>query len=185
MRAVVHTRCGTLDVLRLEEVPEPVPRADEVRVRVHATTVDRTDCGLRSRRPFFVRAVTSPRRPKRTTRGSELAGDVDAVGDAVTRFAVGDRGLRRQRSQLLGPRRAGVHVRAVDWALHVHRPRPPAAEPVPGPGDRVVGRRRVRVPILRSTQDDVVFLKQLIEAGGYRAVIDRRDPLSDIVETTS
>ena len=52
MRAVVHDRYGPPEVLRIEEVERPVPEADEVLVRVHATTVNRTDCGFRSAEPF-------------------------------------------------------------------------------------------------------------------------------------
>jgi NADPH:quinone reductase-like Zn-dependent oxidoreductase len=91
MRAVVHERYGGPDVLRLAEVERPVPRDDEVLVRVHATTVNRTDCGFRQPRPFFVRAFSGLRRPRRAILGTEFAGVVDAVGADVTEFAPGDR----------------------------------------------------------------------------------------------
>ena len=90
MRAVVHDRYGPPEVLRLEEVERPVPEDDEVLVEVHATTVNRTDCGLRSAEPFFTRFFTGLRRPKRRILGMELAGEVEAVGAAVTEFEVGD-----------------------------------------------------------------------------------------------
>lgn len=48
MRAVVHDRYGPPEVLRLEDVPRPVPKDDQLLVRVHATTVNRTDTGLRA-----------------------------------------------------------------------------------------------------------------------------------------
>jgi NADPH:quinone reductase-like Zn-dependent oxidoreductase len=91
MRAVVHDRYGPPDVLRLEDVERPVPKDDEVLVKVHATSVTRTDCSWRSAKPFFVRFFIGLRRPKRTILGIELAGDVEAVGAAVNEFAVGDR----------------------------------------------------------------------------------------------
>src|SRR5712691_3420278 len=91
MRAVVHDRYGPPGVLRLEEVARPVPEGDEVLVRIHATTVTRTDCGLRAARPFFIRYFTGLRRPKQKILGMELAGEVEAVGAAVTEFRVGDR----------------------------------------------------------------------------------------------
>ena len=97
MRAVVHDRYGPPEVLRLEDVERPVPEDDEVLVRIHATTVNRTDCGLRSADPFFTRFFTGLRRPRRRILGMELAGEVEAVGAAVTEFEVGDAGLRRQR----------------------------------------------------------------------------------------
>jgi NADPH:quinone reductase-like Zn-dependent oxidoreductase len=90
MRAVVHDRYGPPEVLRLEDVPPPVPEEDEVLVKVHATTVTRTDCGWRSAKPFFARFFTGLRRPKHRILGMELAGEVEAVGAAVTAFAVGD-----------------------------------------------------------------------------------------------
>ena len=91
MRAVVHDRHGPPEVLRGEEVPDPVPRTGEVLVRVHATTVNRTDCGMRSATPFFVRAVAGLRRPRWRILGNEFAGEVVGLGLGVTRFRVGDR----------------------------------------------------------------------------------------------
>ena len=90
MRAVVHDSYGPPDVLRLEEVERPVPKEHEVLVKVHATTVTRSDCGFRAAEPFFARFFTGLRRPKRRIPGMELAGVVEAVGGAVTEFAVGD-----------------------------------------------------------------------------------------------
>ena len=91
MRAVVHDRYGPPDVLRLEEVERPVPKDDEVLVKIHATTVNRTDCGFRAAKPFIIRFFTGLRRPKWRIPGSEFAGEVEAVGAAVSEFAVGDR----------------------------------------------------------------------------------------------
>jgi NADPH:quinone reductase-like Zn-dependent oxidoreductase len=97
MRAVVHDRYGPPDVLRLEEVERPVPKEDEVLVRIHATTVNRSDCGWRSAKPFISRfimpmlGIGGVLRPKRRILGGELAGEIEAVGAAVTEFSVGDR----------------------------------------------------------------------------------------------
>jgi NADPH:quinone reductase-like Zn-dependent oxidoreductase len=91
VRAVVHTRYGDPDVLQLAEVERPRPNDDEVLVRVRATTVNRTDCGFRHPRPFFVRFFSGLVRPKYRILGSEFAGEVVEVGAAVTEFAVGDR----------------------------------------------------------------------------------------------
>lgn len=90
MRAVVCDRYGPPDVLRLEEVAKPVPKPDEVLVRVQATTVNRTDCGVRAGEPFISRLVSGLRRPKWRILGTELAGTVEATGAAVTQFTVGD-----------------------------------------------------------------------------------------------
>ena len=90
MRAVVHDRYGPPDVLRLADVEKPVPNEDEILIRIHATTVNRSDCGWRAAHPFFSRVFTGLLRPKRPILGSELAGVVEAVGSAVTEFEVGD-----------------------------------------------------------------------------------------------
>jgi NADPH:quinone reductase-like Zn-dependent oxidoreductase len=90
LRAVVHDNYGSPDVLRLEDVERPVPKEGEVLVKVHATTVNRSDTGYRAAKPFFSRVFTGLRRPKNRIPGLEFAGVVEAVGSAVTEFNVGD-----------------------------------------------------------------------------------------------
>jgi NADPH:quinone reductase-like Zn-dependent oxidoreductase len=91
MRAAVRTRYGPPEVVRVTEVAKPAARDGEVLVRVHATTVNRTDCGLRAAKPFFYRLFIGLRRPRATVLGTEFAGEVEAVGAEVTAFEVGDR----------------------------------------------------------------------------------------------
>jgi NADPH:quinone reductase-like Zn-dependent oxidoreductase len=303
MRAVVHDRHGPPDVLRLEEVPDPVPRAGEVLVRVHATTVNRTDCGMRSATPFFVRAVAGLRRPRWPILGNEFAGEVVALGPGVTRFQVGDRvfgcdqrtyaanaelktvaeddpialapegtpdeeaaavcdgfilaqtclrasgaeggqrvmvygatgsigtaavQLARHLSADLTAVCDGTRVdlvaslgadRVIDYTREDIRAEGPVYDlvfdavgkrsyrtcrPLLKPGgtytttdlgylwhnpplalaSRVVGPHRVRLPIPRYRREEVLRVKDLIEAGEYRAVVDRTYPLEDIVEAT-
>jgi len=301
MRAVVYDRYGAPDVLRLEDVERPVPKEDEVLVRIHATTVNRTDCGLRSAEYFISRFLTGLRRPKRKILGMELAGEVDAVGAAVTEFEVGDHvfgangfgahaefvcmresaalahkpaemtfeeaaavcdgaslalaclrkaDLRKGRSILIygasgsvgtaGVQLAkyfGAHVTAVCNTKNVELVRSLGADEVVDytqedftkngetydvifdavgkhsfrrcrrslkPGGfyletdlgflwhvpilalvtRRIGDKRVMLGITRYTKKDVLFLKELIETGKYRAVIDRHYPLEDVVEAT-
>jgi NADPH:quinone reductase-like Zn-dependent oxidoreductase len=90
MRAAVHDRYGPAEVQRIEEVAQPIPKDDEVLVRIHATTVTRTDIGVRSAKPALIRLFFGLRRPKQRILGTELAGEIEAVGSAVTKFAVGD-----------------------------------------------------------------------------------------------
>jgi NADPH:quinone reductase-like Zn-dependent oxidoreductase len=91
MRAVVHDRYGPPEVLHVEEVERPVPKDDELLVRVHASTVTRGDTmGVRSVDYRFTRLFTGIRRPRRTFHGTEFAGRVEEVGSAVTDFRVGD-----------------------------------------------------------------------------------------------
>ena len=90
MRAVVHDRYGPPEVLRVARVERPVPADGEVLVKVHASTVTRSDTGLRGLEYPFSRVFTGLVRPKRKIAGTELAGVVEEVGPSVTRFAVGD-----------------------------------------------------------------------------------------------
>jgi NADPH:quinone reductase-like Zn-dependent oxidoreductase len=91
MRAVVYDRYGPPEVQRLAVVARPVPKDDEVLIKVHATTVTRTDCGLRSAEYFISRFVTGLHRPKQQILGLEFAGEIAEAGAAVTEFAVDDR----------------------------------------------------------------------------------------------
>lgn len=91
MRAVVYDRYGPPEVLHLDEVERPVPKDDEVLVAIRATTVNRTDCGMRSATPFFIRGFLGLVKPKRRILGMEFSGTVEAVGARVTEFAAGDR----------------------------------------------------------------------------------------------
>jgi NADPH:quinone reductase-like Zn-dependent oxidoreductase len=299
MRAVVHDRYGAPDVLRLADVERPVPQEDEVLVKIHATTVNRSDCGWRSAKPFFIRFFTGLRRPKRKILGHELAGEVEAVGAAVTEFEVGDRvfGVRSgthaeficvresaalahmpsgmtfeeaapvcdgailaltslRRADIREGRRIlvygasgsigtaavqlakylGAHVTAVCNTKNVELVKSLGADEVidylhedftkngetydvifdavgkhsfrrckgslkPGgiylptdglrniilaPWTSRVGDKRVVFAVPpRYTKKDVLFLKELIEAGRYRAVIDRSYPLEQVVEATT
>jgi NADPH:quinone reductase-like Zn-dependent oxidoreductase len=303
MRAVVYDRYGPPHVLRLEDVERPLPKEDEVLVKIHATTVTRTDTGLRSAELFISRFVTGLLRPKRKIPGLELAGEVEAVGAAVTEFAVGDEvfgvsaanlgahaefvcmsesaplvhkpagmsfeeaaavidgaslalaclrnaDLRNGRSILVYGASGSVGTAGVQLARHFDADVTAVCntknlELVKSLGaDRVidytqedftkngktydvifdavgkhsfrrcrrslnpcgiyaetdlgflwhvpllalltrrVGDRKVTLGITRYTKEDVLFLKGLIEAGEYRAVIDRTYPLEDVVEAT-
>ena len=304
MRAVVHDRYGPPEVLRLEEVERPVPKEDEVLVRIHATTVTRTDCAIRAAKPFLWRFFGGLRRPRRKILGMELAGEVEAIGAAVGEFAVGDevfgvqgynrpsgtyaefvctpeRGLAHKPAgmtyeeaaavcdgaieALTQLRRAdlrtgqrilvygasgslgtaavqlasylGAHVTAACNTKNVELVRSLGADVVIDylqedftkngetydvildavgkhsfrrcrrslkPGGifletdlgfmwhvpplalltRWIGDKRMLLAIARFTKEDILFVKELIEAGKYRAVIDRRYPLEDVVEAT-
>ena len=91
MQAVINARWGSPDVLEIRQVPKPEPKAGEVLIRVQATTVSRTDCGMLRPHPMFVRLFAGLRRPKRTILGMDFAGEVEAVGAGVTWFKPGNR----------------------------------------------------------------------------------------------
>jgi NADPH:quinone reductase-like Zn-dependent oxidoreductase len=301
MRAVVHDRYGPPEVLRLEEVERPVPKDDEVLIRVRATAVNRTDTGLRSAEYFISRFVTGLVRPRRKIPGTELAGEVEAAGPAVTEFKVGDHvfgvssktagahaeficlpesaplahkpagisfeeaaavcdgvilalsflrraDLRKRRKVLIYGASGSIGTAGVQLAryfdadvtavcdtenvelvrsLGADRVIDRTREDFTRNGERydfvfdavgklsfkqcrgslspggiygstdlgpywqnpflalwtpLIGDRKVLFPIPRYTKRDVLFTKQLIEAGRYRAVIDRRYPLEDVIE---
>jgi len=91
MKAAVVTRYGPPDVVKIGQVPTPTPEAGEVLIRVHATTVNRTDCGELAPHPFFARLFYGLRRPNRSIFGMDFAGVVETVGVGTKLFNSGDR----------------------------------------------------------------------------------------------
>ncbi len=302
MRAIVQDRYGPPEVLHIEEVERPVPKDDEVLVRVRASTVTQTDTHARAASPILWRLFLGIRRPRRRTLGVELAGEIEAVSAAVTAFKVGDEvfgspssyfgahaeyvcvresaalalkpaGMSFEAaaavcdgaSQALGSLRQadvrpgsrlviygasgslgtaavqlakhfGAHVTAVCGTDNVDLVRSLGADEVVDyrqrdftkngqrydaiidavgkysfrrgrsalkPGGlyvatdggrflletfaflivtRWVGSKRVRIATGRRSRDDVLFLKERIEAGEFRAVIDRRYPMDRAAE---
>jgi NADPH:quinone reductase-like Zn-dependent oxidoreductase len=89
MKAVVYDRYGSPDVLRIEERPVPTPAAEQVLVRIVATSVNLSDWECLRGVPMYAR-IGGLRSPARSTLGSDIAGRVEAVGAAVTRFRIGD-----------------------------------------------------------------------------------------------
>jgi NADPH:quinone reductase-like Zn-dependent oxidoreductase len=300
MRAVVYDRYGPPEVLRLAEVERPEPKDDELLVRVHATTVNRTDAGLRSAELVISRAFTGLLRPRNQILGMEFSGVVEAIGADVTGLRAGDRVFGGKGSgphaefvcigqnepiahkpatatfeeaaavfdgaslalpclRSAGPlggrsvlvygasgsvgtagvqlaKHFGAHVTAVCGTRHVDLVRSLGADEVvdytsedftqngkkydvifdavgktsfrrtrrslklggtyvdTDPGFMfhipllVLATRwtetKVKLGITRYAKDDLLFLKELMEAGTYRAVIDRTYPLEDVVEAT-
>jgi NADPH:quinone reductase-like Zn-dependent oxidoreductase len=298
VKAVVQERNGPTEVLRVEEDHRPEPKDDEVLVRVHASTVSQTDTHLRRPSPFIWRLFFGFRRPRRRTLGVDFAGEVEAIGAAVTEFKGGDLVFgqpstwfgthaeyvctREHSPMALMPRAMtfeqaaavcdgaaqalsalrlagagegrrlviygasgslgtaavqlakhfGCHITAVCGTRHVELVRALGADDVVDyrhedftkrgqtydaiidavgkysfrrgrrvlrPGGvyvgtdgletimwwivtRFGGRNRMKMAAGRRNKADVLFLKGLIEAGEFRAVIDRTYPMSEVVE---
>jgi NADPH:quinone reductase-like Zn-dependent oxidoreductase len=92
MKAIVYTKYGSPDVLQIKEIEKPVPKNNEVLIKIHAATVNRTDCGFRKPEyRLIIGFVNGFFKPKRKILGNEFAGEVEAAGRDVTLFKKGDK----------------------------------------------------------------------------------------------
>lgn len=96
MKAILHTQYGPPDLLQLQEVEKPVPQANEILIKIHATTVTTSDCNIRNL-TFVPKLFHFPTRmefgyptPKNPILGMDLAGEIEAIGAEITRFNTGD-----------------------------------------------------------------------------------------------
>ncbi len=91
MKAAVRSKYGLPGDLSIKELDIPTPKDDEVLIRVHATTVNRSDCHVLSGRPFFMRFFTGLFKPRSSIIGTDFAGEIAAVGSRVQSFKAGDK----------------------------------------------------------------------------------------------
>jgi NADPH:quinone reductase-like Zn-dependent oxidoreductase len=161
VKAVVCTRYGPPEVLRVEDVPVPVPRGNEVRIRVVAAAVTSSDCYVRGLNlPVHYRAAArlalGLTRPRRPILGMVLAGEVESVGAAVTVFGPGEQVFGFDR------RVFGAYAEYVCW-----------------PQDTVLA---AMPDGLTHQEGDLVLLKELAEKKAIRPVIDRCYGLEQMAE---
>jgi NADPH:quinone reductase-like Zn-dependent oxidoreductase len=95
MKAIVYEAYGSPDVLKLKEVAKPIPKSNEVLIKVHAATVTTGDWRVRSLNlppgfGFLGRLIFGILKPRQPILGSEIAGVIESVGKAVSKFKVGD-----------------------------------------------------------------------------------------------
>lgn len=118
MKAAIFTKYGPPEVIHLQEVEKPTPKNNEILVKVHAASITAVDSTFRSGKPYFSRLYSGLTGPKNQILGSELAGVVEAVGQEVSSFRVGDPVLATTRG-------ADAHAQYVclpeDGAV-VHKP---------------------------------------------------------------
>ncbi len=91
MKAILYEKYGPPEVIRLGKIEKPIPKDNEVLIKVIATTVNRTDCATLRAKPFFARFFTGIFKPNNLILGTEFAGKIEAVGNNVTSFKVGDK----------------------------------------------------------------------------------------------
>lgn len=91
MKAAVRFKYGMPGDLSIKELDIPTPKNNEVLIRVHATTVNRSDCHILSGRPLVMRAFTGLFKPRASIIGSDFAGQIEAVGSTVQSFKAGDK----------------------------------------------------------------------------------------------
>ena len=92
MKAIVYKKYGLPEVLQLQEVAKPTPKADEVLIKVVATTVSAADCIMRKGEPLWGRLILGLTKPRKRYNilGIEIAGEIEAIGQDVKRFKAGD-----------------------------------------------------------------------------------------------
>lgn len=91
MKAAIRSKYGTPEVLSIKEVETPTPKDNEVLIRVHATTVNRSDCHVLWGKPFFMRFFTGLFKPRLASTGTDFVGQIEAIGEKVQLFKIGDK----------------------------------------------------------------------------------------------
>lgn len=91
MKASIRYRYGPIESIQILDIPIPEPKPHEIRIKFIATTVNRTDLGVLTGKPYIMRAFAGFPKPNKPVTGTDFAGVVDKVGEGVTAFKVGDR----------------------------------------------------------------------------------------------
>jgi len=91
MKAITYTKYGTPDVLQITDVEKPIPKDNEVLVKIKATTVSAVDSIFRKGDHFFARLATGITKPRNAILGTEFSGEIESIGKNVKLFKIGDR----------------------------------------------------------------------------------------------
>ncbi|PWJ58060.1 NADPH:quinone reductase-like Zn-dependent oxidoreductase [Dyadobacter jejuensis] len=90
MKAAIRRSYGSPDAIRIEDIEKPIPNENQLLIKVHACTVNRTDCAILSAKPFIMRFLLGLLRPRKIILGTDFAGEVVSVGANVRSFSMGD-----------------------------------------------------------------------------------------------
>jgi len=91
MKASIRRRYGSPDQIKIEDIEKPIPKDDEVLIKVHATTVNRTDCANLTAKPFLMRFFLGFFKPRKIILGTDFAGEVITTGKNIKSFTIGDK----------------------------------------------------------------------------------------------
>ncbi len=90
MKKILFEKYGPPETLKIKEVDKPFPKKNELLIKVFASTVNRTDCGILRGKPFIIRFFTGLSKPKFSSTGTDFSGKIEEVGEEVKSFKVGD-----------------------------------------------------------------------------------------------
>ena len=91
MKAAICTKYGSPSFLKIKEVEKPAPKKDQILVKIHSSTVTSGDARIRRADPWVIRLIFGFKRPRKTVLGVVVAGEVESIGNEVTKFKVGDK----------------------------------------------------------------------------------------------
>lgn len=91
MKASIRRKYGSPNQIKIESIDKPIPKDNEVLIKVYATTVNRTDCANLTAKPFIMRFVLGLFKPRKTILGTDFAGKVESTGKNVKSFITGDK----------------------------------------------------------------------------------------------
>ena len=91
MKASIRRKYGSPNQIKIESIDKPIPKDNEVLIKVYATTVNRTDCANLTAKPFIMRFVLGLFKPRKTILGTDFAGKVESTGENVKSFSTGDK----------------------------------------------------------------------------------------------
>ena len=91
MKASIRRKYGSPNQIKIESIDKPIPKDNEVLIKVYATTVNRTDCANLTAKPFIMRFVLGLFKPRKTILGTDFAGELISIGKNVKSFSIGDK----------------------------------------------------------------------------------------------